>query len=61
MFPDGIISLNPREGEASGDAFGLQKRFRRKSASVDSPLLDCIQLRFLAFTDLDGLITFRLD
>jgi hypothetical protein len=26
-----------------------------------SPLLDRIQLLFLAFTDLDGFITFRLD
>ena len=39
----------------------LQKRFREKSASMDSPLLERIQLLFLAFTELDGLITFRLD
>jgi hypothetical protein len=43
------------------DASGLQKRSRRNSAPVDSPLLDRIRLVFLAVTDLDGLITFRLD
>ena len=39
----------------------LQKRSWRNSAPTDSPLLDGIRLVFLAFTDLDGLITFRLD
>lgn len=29
--------------------------------SANSPLLERIQILFLAFTDLDGLITFRLD
>jgi len=56
-----ISSLPPREGEASGDASGLQKRFRQNSVPADSPLLECIFFVFLAFTDLDGLITFRLD
>jgi hypothetical protein len=50
-----------REGTGPGGPSGLQKRSRRKLALVDSPLLDRIRLVFLAFTDLDGLITFRLD
>jgi hypothetical protein len=61
VSPREYDNFYPREGEASGDASGLQKRYRRNSAPVDSPLLERIQLVFLAFTDLDGFITFRLD
>jgi len=39
----------------------LQKRFRQKRGRPNSPLLDRIWLVFLAFTDLDGFITFTLD
>jgi hypothetical protein len=60
-FPDRNNITPPREGEGSGDPSGLQKRSRRKSAPVDSPLLDGIRLVFLAVTYLDGFITFRLD
>jgi hypothetical protein len=50
-----------REGEASGDASGLQNPLMGKSASRIFRLLDCNYLVFLSFTDLDGLSTFRLD
>jgi hypothetical protein len=50
-----------REGQGPDGPSGFQKRSRRKSAPTDSPLLERIQLLFLAVTDFDGLITFRLD
>jgi hypothetical protein len=45
----------------SGGPSGLQKRPWGKSILTIFPLLDRILLIFLAFTNLDGFITIRLD
>jgi hypothetical protein len=58
--PSALLYRRLWEGEASGDASGLQTRSRGKSAATASSLLASILFIFLAFTDLDGLITFRL-